>query len=408
MKNDFAFIDPAGFRYELPKDRIALYPLAERDLSKLLVMESDAIISSEFRNLSAHLPSGAMLLFNDTKVIRARMVFHKVTGAAIEVFFLNPLEPSTDHEIAFSQGSPAVWECVIGNARKWKEGELLLHFMCNGASVTLCAELLSKGRDSARVRLSWDPSDIPLADIFEAVGHIPLPPYIDRADEPLDAERYQTVYALHDGSVAAPTAGLHFTTSVLSDLASRGIRQEKITLHVGAGTFRPVSADSVADHVMHREEIVIHRQLLEALVHHPGVVIPVGTTSVRSIESVYWYGLRAILKQEPLAAHFSVAQWEPYGYSVSELLPYRELFSWLLRAMDEQGFTTLRGDTSLMIVPGYPFAVTAGLVTNFHQPGSTLLMLVAALVGERWKEAYRFALDNDFRFLSYGDACLFL
>jgi S-adenosylmethionine:tRNA ribosyltransferase-isomerase len=291
---------------------------------------------------------------------------------------------------------------------KWKEGELELLFPYNGDEVTLRADLVAKGRDSSQVRLTWDRPEIPLADIFESVGHIPLPPYIDRYDEPSDAERYQTVYARHDGSVAAPTAGLHFTPAMLSELTAQGIRQEKITLHVGAGTFRPVSAATITDHVMHREEIVIHRELLCSLVQHPGAVIPVGTTSVRSIESVYWYGLRAMRKQEPLAEHFSVEQWEPYDYSVSEQLSYREVYSWLLRGMKERGITTLRGDTRLIIVPGYRFAVTNGLITNFHQPGSTLLMLVAALVGDRWKDAYRYALENDFRFLSYGDACLFL
>ncbi len=408
MKNLIPSIDPSAFRYDLPKERIAQYPLAERDLSKLLIMNHRGITSDTFRTLPSHLPDGAMLLFNNTKVIRARMVFRKVTGAAIEVFFLNPLEPSRDHEVVFGLGSPAVWECVIGNARKWKNGELVLQFPCGGVEVTLRAEMLAKGRESSEVGLIWEPQQIPLADIFEAVGHIPLPPYLDRSDEPLDVDRYQTVYAHYDGSVAAPTAGLHFTPAVLSDLAARGIRQEKITLHVGAGTFRPVSASSVADHVMHREEIVVQRELLEALVEHPGMVIPVGTTSVRTVESVYWYGLRAMQEQGLIAPHFSVDQWEPYDYPDSSLPPYREVFAYLLKGMAEQGVSSLRGATRLMIVPGYRFAVTGGLITNFHQPGSTLLMLVAALVGERWKEAYRFALDNDFRFLSYGDACLFL
>lgn len=401
-------INPLEYRYDLPADRIAQYPNAERDTSKLLVMQGDEVTEKIFRELPASLPAGTMLLFNDTRVIRARMLFRKPTGALIEIFFLNPLEPSRDHAIAFGATSGVRWECVIGNAKKWKEGELKLEFLHGGEVVTLSATLIRKGDESSEVQLTWTPGHWPLAAIFEAVGHIPLPPYILRNDEPEDAERYQTVYAHHDGSVAAPTAGLHFTPEVIRELSLSGIRHESITLHVGAGTFRPVSATSIAHHVMHREEIVVTTRLLEALANHQGPVIPVGTTSVRSVESLYWYGLRLLLKGESVSAHFSVNQWEPYSYQPEQLCSAKEVFLNMIEQMQRANLTVLQGDTSLIIVPGYRFAVTNGLITNFHQPGSTLLMLVSALIGERWKVAYDYALNNGFRFLSYGDACLFI
>lgn len=404
----FKEINTEDFRYDLPRERIALYPVAERDTSKLLVMKDGHISTAVFRDLPELLPENALLLFNNTRVVRARVLFTKPTGAHIELFFLNPLLPSHDHEIAFGSGSPVVWECIIGNARKWKDGNLTLCFPCEGHDTMLSARLMSRGNESSQVELSWEPAHLPLSAIFEAVGHVPLPPYIQRGDEPEDAGRYQTVYARHDGSVAAPTAGLHFTEKVLENLKTKGIPQEKITLHVGAGTFKPVSTETIADHVMHREEIIASRQLLESLSHHQGPVIPVGTTSVRSVESLYWFGVRQMKSQEAIPEHFSVQQWEPYRYGAEQLPAAQEVFGHLADEMAALNLEMLRGDTSLMIVPGYRFAVTKGLITNFHQPGSTLLLLVSALIGENWKKAYQYALDHDFRFLSYGDACLFI
>ncbi len=398
----------SDYLYHLPKERIALYPVADRDTSKLLVMKDGHISTAVFRDLPELLPENALLLFNNTRVVRARVLFAKPTGAHIEIFFLNPLLPSHDHEIAFGSGSPVVWECIIGKAKKWKDGVLTLCFPCEGHDTMLSTRLLSRGNESAQVELSWEPAHLPLSTVFEAVGHVPLPPYIKRADEPEDAGRYQTVYARHDGSVAAPTAGLHFTEEVLENLKTKGIRQEKITLHVGAGTFKPVSTETIADHVMHREEIIASRLLMESLSHHQGPVIPVGTTSVRSVESLYWFGVRQMKSSELIPEHFSVQQWEPYRYDAGQLPQAQEVFGHLAAEMAAQKFEYLRGDTSLMIVPGYRFAVTKGLITNFHQPGSTLLLLVSALIGENWKKAYQYALNNDFRFLSYGDACLFL
>jgi S-adenosylmethionine:tRNA ribosyltransferase-isomerase len=396
-----------NYRYDLPKERIAQYPPAQRDLSKLLVMRNGKISEEVFWNLPELLPENALLLFNNTRVVRARVLFAKPTGAQIEVFFLNPLLPSHDHEIAFGSGSPVVWECIIGHAKKWKDGDLTLSFPCEGYNTTLLARLLSRSTESAQVELSWEPAHLPLSAVFEAVGHVPLPPYIQRGDEPEDAERYQTVYARLDGSVAAPTAGLHFTEEMLERLKAKGIRREKITLHVGAGTFKPVTT-SLAEHVMHREEIIALRQLPEALSHHQGPVIPVGTTSVRSVESLYWFGVRLMRSHEAIPEHFSVQQWEPYGYDIEELPPAQEVFGYLAAEMAAQNIEMLHGDTSLIIVPGYRFALTNGLITNFHQPGSTLLLLVSALIGDHWKKAYQYALDHDFRFLSYGDACLFM
>ncbi len=401
-------INAEDYRYDLPQGRIAQYPLPQRDLSKLLVMQNRQLSSAVFRELPDLLPRDALLLFNDTKVIRARMLFRKETGAGIEIFFLNPLQPSPDHEIAFSSGSPAVWECIIGNARKWKGGDLTLRFDCEGHLVTLAATMIQKREESAQVALTWNPTHLPMASVFEAIGHIPLPPYINREDEPEDAERYQTVYARFDGSVAAPTAGLHFTPEIMEKLDEKGVKQEKITLHVGAGTFRPVSSAILSGHVMHREAFVVQHQTLRNLVRHSGPVIPVGTTSVRSIESLYWFGLRMMTNREPLPDHFSVAQWEPYGYHNDSLPPAREVFAHLLRLMEKEKRSSLHGNTALFIVPGYRFRMTDGLITNFHQPGSTLLLLVAALIGDDWKRAYQYALDHDFRFLSYGDACLFM
>lgn len=396
-----------NYRYHLPKERIALYPLSGRDDSKLLVMQNGSITSAVFRDLPGLLPENALLLFNNTKVIRARVLFRKPTGAVVEIFFLNPLQPSHDHEIAFGSGSPAEWECIIGNAKKWKDGNLTLRFQCEGNDATLTAGMIRKGDESCQVAISWEPAHLTMASVFEAIGHVPLPPYIHREDEPDDAERYQTVYARHDGSVAAPTAGLHFTPAILDALSARGIILQKITLHVGAGTFKPVSTDTITSHVMHREEIIATRKLFEILSQHNGPVIPVGTTSVRSIESLYWYGLRVMLQKEPLAGHFSVQQWEPYGYNPDHLPPACEVFAHLADQMKSHNRETLQGDTSLIIVPGYRFAITHSLITNFHQPGSTLLLLVSALIGDDWKKAYQYALDNNFRFLSYGDACLF-
>lgn len=396
------------YRYDLPKDRIALYPHNYRDGSKLLVVKENSIYDSFFNEIPRHLPQNSLLIFNITKVIRARILFKKETGAVIELLLLNPVEPSENIEITFGSASPAIWNCLIGNAKKWKSGDLSLQFDCEGIKTELTASLIKKGSEVSQVKFSWEPDQIPLASIFEAIGHIPLPPYISREDEPVDAVRYQTVYAKNDGSVAAPTAGLHFTDEILKELSEKGIDQSNITLHIGAGTFKPVIHKKIIEHVMHSEEIVADTILMQKIIEHDGIVIPVGTTSVRSVESLYWHGLRSILTNEPLTEDFSVDQWEPYNYKRSDLLPAKEVFSYLLKKMRSKGIERLKGETKLIIVPGYEFAVTNGLITNFHQSKSTLLLLVAALIGDTWGKAYRHALENNYRFLSYGDACLFL
>ncbi len=404
----FSNINIEEYRYNLPKERIAQYPAEQRDRSKLLVMKKGELSSIVFKDLPDLLPQNTLLLFNNTRVIRARLLFIKNTGAEIEIFFLNPILPSTDHQVSFGSGPPVTWECIIGNARKWKGGELKHTFLFEGENVELYVRIIERRQETFLVELSWKPENISLADVFETVGHTPLPPYINREDEPVDAERYQTVYAFHNGSVAAPTAGLHFTPEMLKTLETKNILQQNITLHVGAGTFKPVTAHNISNHIMHHEEIIVTCDLLMDIAFHKGPVIPVGTTSVRSLESVYWYGVRVLKNIEMLNNNFHVEQWEPYLYNFSYLPAPEEVFSNLAVLMEKSGYQSLRGITSLMIVPGYRFAFSYGLITNFHQSGSTLLLLVAALIGDDWKKAYRYALENDFRFLSYGDACLFL
>jgi S-adenosylmethionine:tRNA ribosyltransferase-isomerase len=403
MNNSPKSIAIADYDYPLPDDRIAKFPLEQRDHSKLLVYQNGNISESQFFHIPELLPSDSLLVFNDTKVIHARLFFQKSTGSTIEVFCLEPYQMAVSQ--AFEQRSHCTWTCFIGNNKKWKEGILSREIDINGQHITLNANRQQSVGNAWIVDFDWD-GGVSFADVIDQAGVIPLPPYLHREAVSSDNERYQTVYARYQGSVAAPTAGLHFTTEVFNALQARHIATDFITLHVGAGTFQPVSTDTIGEHEMHVEHIEIARQNIECILQHlPHPVIPVGTTSVRTIESVYWFGVR--LSQNPNLDAMHILQWDPYELEdlhVSTAEAYRNVLQW----MEQHQLDHLYGDTQLMIAPGYRYHVISGLVTNFHQPKSTLLLLVSALIGDAWRQCYRYALDHQFRFLSYGDSCLFL
>lgn len=401
--NEVKNISIEEYDYPLPEERIAKYPLAERDASKLLVLKDSVIQASQFKHIGQFLPKDALLIFNETKVIRARLQFLKDTGSHIEVFCL---EPDDDYQIAFSSVSPVRWKCLVGNSKRWRDGLLSMTLNVNGESVVLNANRVEKNDQYSEIEFAWAPENMPFASILEAAGEIPLPPYLHRDAEPEDRDRYQTVFARYDGSVAAPTAGLHFTQPLIADLKAAGFQFDEVTLHVGAGTFRPVASETIGEHAMHSETIIVRRSLIENLIRHLGKnIIPVGTTSTRTLESLYWIGL--MLKEQGLELRdLHVDQW--YPYENHESLTTEEALQMILQYLDRHQLTRLEASTSLMIAPSYKMRVITGLITNFHQPKSTLLLLVSALIGEKWKECYRFALDNGFRFLSYGDSCLFL
>ena len=392
-----------AYDYPLPEERIAKYPLTERDASKLLVYKGGTLQASQFRHIADFLPPKALLVFNETKVIRARLQFQKETGSHIEIFCL---EPDDDYQIAFSSASPVRWKCLVGNSKRWKDGLLHMKLQAGGKDVELTAARIERNDQYSEIEFSWTPSTLPFATILEAAGEIPLPPYLNREAEPEDRDRYQTVFARYDGSVAAPTAGLHFTKPLLEQLQSQGFDLDEVTLHVGAGTFRPVASETIGEHAMHSETVIVRRSLIQHLIQQlGGAIIPVGTTSTRTLESLYWIGV--MLQEQGMALRqLHVDQW--YPYESHPQLSTREALQHLLDYLDAHQLSRLEASTALMIAPGYQMRVITGLITNFHQPKSTLLLLVSALIGERWKDAYQFALDNGFRFLSYGDSCLFL
>ena len=400
---DVKHITIDDYDYPLPEERIAKYPLAERDASKLMILKDNQIEKSQFRNLGDFLPKEALLVFNETKVIRARLQFHKATGSRIEVFCL---EPEQDYQVAFAATSPVRWKCLVGNAKRWKEGKLSMRLNVKGQETTLFAERLAHNDQYSEIEFSWMPENLPFASVIEAAGEIPLPPYLHRDAEPEDRDRYQTVFARYDGSVAAPTAGLHFTQPLIASLREQGFSFDEVTLHVGAGTFRPVATETIGEHAMHSETIVVRKSLIENLINHIGKpIIPVGTTSTRTLESLYWMGI--MLAEQGLDLRpIHLDQWFPYENHAS--LPTAQALQNIITYLDLHHLTRFEASTSLMIAPSYQMRVITGLITNFHQPKSTLLLLVSALIGERWKDCYRFALDNGFRFLSYGDSCLFL
>ena len=398
------------YNYPLPDERIAKYPLSERDASKLLVSSSEKTVESHFKNIGDFLPKDSLLIFNETKVVRARLQFTKESGAEIEIFCLEPL---SDYQLAFSSSSPSTWKCLVGNSRRWKNDKLSLDVIVNrqqttdNRRATLYAERLEKNDNYSVVRFSWEPAELSFAEILESAGEIPLPPYLHRDAEDSDRERYQTVFAKHEGSVAAPTAGLHFTNELINKLKNEGVAFEEVTLHVGAGTFRPVSSEKIGEHEMHSETIAVRKSCIENLIQNcDKTIIPVGTTSMRTIESLYWMGV--ILIEEGFEErNIHLNQWFPY--KERESLPSaKDSLSAILKYMEMYQMKVFHASTALMIAPSCKINIAKALITNFHQPKSTLLLLVSALIGNKWKDVYQYALDNDFRFLSYGDSCLFL
>ena len=393
------------YDYHLPTDRIAKFPLENRDESKLLVYRDGVFEESVFNLVVNHLDKDTLLVFNNTKVIHARLFFRKETGSQIEIFCLEPYQMAIS--IVFEQRQRCTWMCFVGNNKRWKNSPLYRTIEVDGKEVTLSATRKEAVANTWIIDFEWDNSAMTFAEVIERFGVIPLPPYLNRSAEDSDKERYQTVYAEHEGSVAAPTAGLHFTQSVFDNLRKKGINTEFITLHVGAGTFKPVDSETIGEHEMHVERIEILRSNVEHLLSHVGKpIIPVGTTSVRALESLYWFGVK--LQFNPSLEEMHILQWEPYELTDKGEVPLEQSLKNVLAFMHRLGVDKLYGDTQLMIAPGYKYHVVSGIITNFHQPKSTLLLLVSALIGNVWKEGYSYALNHGFRFLSYGDSCLFL
>ncbi|MBO5820859.1 MAG: S-adenosylmethionine:tRNA ribosyltransferase-isomerase [Alistipes sp.] len=395
-------IDINDFNYPLPDERIAKFPLAERSSSKLLIYDNGNISESHFRNVAEYLPEGAMLVFNNTRVVRARIVMHKASGARIEVFCLEPHNPA-DYERAFAIKGESEWSCIVGNLKKWKEGEIGIDFEYNGEPHTLRAEIVERGTREHIVRFRWS-ADCSFGQLLETLGRIPIPPYLNCESEDIDNTRYQTVYARFEGSVAAPTAGLHFTPELIAEMREQGFSFEEVTLHVGAGTFLPVKDENAAQHNMHTEHFVITRQTLQNILHNAGRIVAVGTTSVRTMESLAALAWRIKCTGTPNVEQV-VGQWELYDIPAEFLC--KDVAEVLLNYMTDNGLEQLKAATQIMITPlGYHFRIVNYIITNFHQPKSTLLLLVSAYVGDNWKRIYDYALANDFRFLSYGDSSL--
>lgn len=422
---DTKHIKISDYNYDLPDERIAKFPIAQRDHSKLLVYKHGEVSDDVFHHLPTYLPQGALMIFNNTKVIQARLHFRKETGALIEVFLMEPAEP-TDYELMFQTTGHCSWLCMIGNLKKWKEGSLKRDFEIKGPKLTLSAtmrrgdalgseaqKMVAKGGGTNYwVDFDWDNDKVSFAEILEAVGELPIPPYLNRKTEESDKTTYQTVYSKVKGSVAAPTAGLHFTDAVLKDLDAHGIDREEVTLHVGAGTFKPVKSLEIEGHQMHTEYIVVHRRSLEKLIKHECRVIAVGTTSVRTIESLYYMGVHLLKHPEANEDELHVNQWDPYelsedGNLVDGITPMQAIQA-IIDYLDRNGLEALHSSTQIIIAPGYQYKIVKMLVTNFHQPQSTLLLLVSAFLKGDWKKVYDYALSHDFRFLSYGDSSLLI
>lgn len=395
----------SDFTYDLPDERIARYPLTERDLSKLLIYQSGGMHSDVYRHLPQHLPKNTLLVFNNTKVIEARILFQKETGSKIEIFCLEPAAGVELTQAMMSQGNVR-WTCLVGGAGKWKQQFLEKQLQTPKGTVLLKAEKISMQQGSFEIEFSWDNTYFTFAELLHYAGVLPLPPYLQRQTEAADYDRYQTVYARHQGSVAAPTAGLHFTPQLLVQLQDKGIKHSFVTLHVGAGTFQPVKSATMQDHPMHREWVDVHADAIEELLTQlPNPIIPVGTTSLRTIESLYWMGVKALINPDATLAELEVQQWDAYDLplqNASAKDALQALLEWMKKQQQEQ----IICHTKILIAPGYSARVAAAIITNFHQPNSTLLLLVAALIGDDWRKVYSYALANDYRFLSYGDGSL--
>jgi S-adenosylmethionine:tRNA ribosyltransferase-isomerase len=388
------------YTYSLPDDQIAHHPLPKRDDSRLLVYKSGRIEEDRFYHLPEYLPQNSALILNNTRVLEARIFFTKPTGGVIEIFCLEPAGQSM--ELSLQQKGEAEWACMIGGASKWKPGQVLTkELIVEGERVILEAHYKEKLADAFVIRFSWTPAHLPFIQILHTAGNMPLPPYIKRSAELADAERYQTIFAQKEGSVAAPTASLHFTDEVFADLAQKGITPNYITLNVGAGTFKPVKTASIADHTMHSETFSVIRSTLVAIMEAK-TIVAAGTTSLRTLESLHWMGVKLLTGKH--TEDFQLSQWE--AYELDNTVTYQESIGALLKWMRENERDSLDCRTALLIVPGYEFKIPSAIITNFHQPQSTLLLLIAAFIGEDWKKVYQYALENDFRFLSYGDSSL--
>lgn len=394
------YISILDYTYDLPAERIALHPLAERDSSKLLVYKSGQIKETVYKNIDQYLPAGSLLIFNNTRVINARILFQKETGGVIEIFLLEPY--NADHATTLSATGKTSWKCMIGGASKWKEKNLKLKIK----NAELTASLIEKLTDAYVVEFDWAPAELSFAEVLENCGQIPLPPYIKRKPDNADSIRYQTIYAKDEGSVAAPTAGLHFTQGIFDRLAEKNIQKDFVTLHVGAGTFKPVKAARMEDHEMHAEWIEVNTGMIGRLLNKlEDPVITVGTTSLRTLESLYWMGVKTLL--QPGIKQLQLNQWEVYEEPlVNTKIPAKEALTSLLNWLQENKQENLFTQSQILIAPGYSFRIADIIITNFHQPQSTLLLLVAAAVGNHWRKIYTYALENGFRFLSYGDGCL--
>lgn len=395
-----------AYDYSLPDERIAKFPLSKRDESKLLLYRKGQIGESVFKNIAAYLPEGSLMVFNNTRVIQARLLFRKSTGAQVEIFCLEPVSPR-DYAQVFQQTGRCSWTCLVGNLKKWKDGLLEKTVDIGTRTVTISAEKKQTSGDSHLVEFTWNDTSCTFADLLDAAGVLPIPPYLHRETEKSDLQTYQTVYSKIKGSVAAPTAGLHFTEDVFASLDKADIVREELTLHVGAGTFKPVKSSTIEEHEMHTEFIAVKRSTIRQVSEHLGKVIAVGTTSVRTLESLYYIGVR--LEEHPDATfdELKVTQWMPYD-EANNRLPVSRALQNILDYLDKHQASQLLTSTQIIIAPGYRFKVVNGIVTNFHQPRSTLLLLISAFVEGNWKQIYDYALDHDFRFLSYGDSSLLL
>lgn len=407
--NDPKHIHIADYDYPLPDERIAKYPKSVRDESKLLLYRHGEISEDTFYNLPNYIPEGELMVFNNTKVIQARLHFHKQTGALIEVFCLEPHTPH-DYQLNFSTTRRVAWTCLIGNLKKWKEGRLERNIRVGNKDIVLTAERVGVSGTGYEVVFDWGDDTIAFSEVLEAIGELPIPPYLNRATEESDLKTYQTVYSKIKGSVAAPTAGLHFTERVLKALDDKGVERNEITLHVGAGTFKPVKSEEIGGHPMHSEWIAVKRESIERLLAHDGRCIAVGTTSVRTLESLYYVGVMLHRNPQAHADDLHVPQWMPYEYAASPevKLTAEEALKEILEWMDREKLPVLHTATQIIIAPGYEYHIVKAIVTNFHQPKSTLLLLVSALIGDNWHKVYNYALSHNFRFLSYGDSSLLI
>lgn len=391
-----------NFSYDLPDTKIAKYPVSGRKNSKLLVYNDEKIYSKSFADIVNYFEKDDLLIFNETKVIQARLNFKKITGAAIEIFCLEPYMPA-DYERIFQSKVECSWKCIVGNLKKWKEGRLINEITVKGKKNTVYAEIIERQENNQIIKFSWDNNDINFADILENAGQTPIPPYLNRKSETSDKSTYQTVYSKHKGSVAAPTAGLHFTDDILTQLRDKGVVLDFLTLHVGAGTFKPVKSDTVEGHEMHTEHFKVSKNTLKLLLEKKGRITATGTTTVRTLESVYWLGVKIL---ENPKTDFDIKQWD--AYELRQDVDFEKAINAVSNFIDSNNLNFLEASTQIIIAPGYKFRVINRLITNFHQPKSTLLLLIAALTGENWKNIYDFALNNDYRFLSYGDSSLII